>query len=59
MFEGKKTYVMVNKINGARIECTEKFLAKWLSLGFEVEKILLPTSVQEELQKRKEQKDSD
>ncbi|MFB9279402.1 hypothetical protein [Cohnella cellulosilytica] len=35
----EKKYIMVNKANGARIECTEKYLASWLARGFEVEEI--------------------
>lgn len=34
-----KVYIMYNKETDARIKCTEKYLAKWLSLGFEVEEI--------------------
>lgn len=36
-----KKYIMVNKETGARIECTPKYLFKWLELGFEVEEIEL------------------
>jgi hypothetical protein len=39
----EKKYVMINKTNGARIECTEKYLASWLARGFEVEEIKNPT----------------
>ncbi|MFD2368866.1 hypothetical protein ACFSO0_02450 [Brevibacillus sp. GCM10020057] len=35
--ENTKIYVMVNKENGARVECTEKFLPEWLARGFEVD----------------------
>lgn len=38
-------YVMVNKANGARIESTEKYVPKWLAMGFEVEKIIYPESL--------------
>ncbi|MNE44651.1 hypothetical protein D3C77_697870 [compost metagenome] len=44
MFGNKKTYVMVNKVTGARIQCTEKYLPYWLSKGFEVEEILNATA---------------
>jgi len=36
---GEKKYVMINRANGARIECTEKYLVSWLARGFEVEEI--------------------
>lgn len=39
MTKEEKTYVMINKSNGARIKCTEKYLMKWISMGFEVEEI--------------------
>jgi len=35
----EKKYIMINKANGSRIECTEKYLASWLARGFEVEEI--------------------
>lgn len=38
----EKTYVMVNKKTGARIECSEKYMLKWLAKGFDVEEIRLP-----------------
>lgn len=34
-----KTYIMINHSNGARIECTQKFLFKWIAKGFEIEEI--------------------
>lgn len=34
-----KVYTMYNKETDARIKCSEKFLAHWLSKGFEVESI--------------------
>lgn len=37
-----KVYVVVNKDNGARVQCTEKYLLEWLAMGFEVEEIILP-----------------
>ncbi|MOA55045.1 hypothetical protein D3C78_1787640 [compost metagenome] len=37
--QAEKKYVMFNKENGARIECTEKYLTHWLARGFEVEEI--------------------
>ncbi|MMZ43619.1 hypothetical protein D1872_51810 [compost metagenome] len=41
-FGNQKTYIMYNKSTNARIECTEKYLLKWMSMGFEVESIKLP-----------------
>ena len=35
----EKKYIMINKTNGSRIGCTEKYLASWLARGFEVEEI--------------------
>jgi len=40
----EKKYIMINKSNGARIECTEKYVATWLAKGFEVEEIKLASS---------------
>lgn len=40
----QKIYTMINKANGATIECTEKFLPQWFARGFEVEEIKLPSS---------------
>ncbi|GAA4724130.1 MULTISPECIES: hypothetical protein [Brevibacillus] len=37
--ENTKIYVMVNKENGAKVECTEKFLPEWFARGFEVDSI--------------------
>ncbi|POR29280.1 hypothetical protein [Paenibacillus polymyxa] len=34
-----KTYIMINHSNGARIECTQKYLFKWIAKGFEIEEI--------------------
>ena len=35
----EKRYIMINEKNGARIECTEKYMVRWLERGFEVEEI--------------------
>lgn len=43
-----KVYTMVNKDNGARIRCTEKFIVKWLAKGFEVESFELDGKLLEE-----------
>lgn len=37
--ENSKIYIMLNKKNGAKVECTEKFLPEWLARGFEVDSI--------------------
>jgi hypothetical protein len=37
----KKKYVMVNKENGARIVCTEKYVIAWLARGFEIVEIIM------------------
>lgn len=39
--ENSKIYIMLNKENGAKVECTEKFLPQWLARGFEVDSIKL------------------
>ncbi|WP_433752329.1 hypothetical protein [Paenibacillus amylolyticus] len=33
----QEIYQLFNKENDVRIECTEKFLTKWIERGFEVE----------------------
>ena len=40
MTETTKKYIMWNPANGARITCTEKYLLKWLSMGFVVEEVV-------------------
>ncbi|MGG1658585.1 hypothetical protein [Brevibacillus sp. NRS-1366] len=37
--EKSKIYIMIYKENGAKVECTEKFLIEWFARGFEVESI--------------------
>lgn len=44
-------YVMINKSNGARIECTKKYVTSWLARGFEVEGIIV-SSDEEGLQSK-------
>jgi hypothetical protein len=34
-----KVYTLIKKTTEARIKCTEKYLVKWLSKGFEVKSI--------------------
>lgn len=38
----QKKYIMVNKSNEVRIECTDKYVTSWLARGFEVEEIIIP-----------------
>lgn len=33
---------MVNKRTKARIKCKENYVLRWLSMGFEVEEIIMP-----------------
>lgn len=35
----EKKYIMINKENGARIRCAEKYVTSWLARGFKVEGI--------------------
>lgn len=31
-----KIYTMINRDNGVKVECSEKYLLQWMSRGFEI-----------------------
>jgi len=40
-----KKYVMENSTNGAVIECTERYIVRWLARGFTIKEIKQPTPI--------------